>query len=968
MIHYSNPPQTSQKKLLKLFYTNIDTVTNKLPELKLTTTAEEYDVLCICELTPKNSTTPLEDDHIMIPGYRLFSNLSTHPRRGVAVYVKDVLQVRDLTLNHDYSPWVESVFVNIVIGGKPLLIGCVYRSPSSPDAAASYGALTQLADHASKHCNQDFILIGDLNMPDILWVDGAGYHQSSTATNPFVEYLGNNNLYQLIDQPTRYKNNQIPSLLDLTITNNPGLLVNTDYLPPIGASDHLCISHDLLISQPPNNCTKRTYTDYSGVREILQAVAWDQVTNSDDIEQAWLNFKNAVLHVEQLCTSTSFVKAPRTLPHIDRPIKRAMNRKKKALSKYKKCVCTRHWEHYARARNKLRHLTRHFMAEYEEKIAFSIKENPKRFWRYVSKKDKNRRSIPFLFNAEGKKLEDPEAIANLLNTTFASNFSSDSSAEPSCPDPRHIEHLMPKLIITTEEVKKRLSKLDPNKAKGPDGIHPRLLKEISDIVTEPLCSLYNLSLKTKKLPPDWRTATITPIFKKGSRSQPENYRPISLTSVVAKLIEGIVNDAVIAHMTRNGLLYSGQHGFRKGMSIETNLIQAYESITEVIESGSPVDVFLLDQAKAFDKMSHRYLMIKLSAYHIDVDVAQWIHSFLSDRIQMAAVYDHNGNLVYSAPVNVRSGVPQGTKLGPTLFNLYINDAPEVVQNLLELYADDSKLFGPAASDEDCNALQQDLTNLCQWASTWTLEFNPSKCKVLHLGLNNPCHSYHMLDSTGAITPIQSAEEERDLGVIIDNKLKFHSHCRTQAAKANKILGLIKRSVTSRHPRVIKKLYTALVRPHLEFGMAVANPHFKCDAELLEKVQRRATRLPFANQQIPYEQRLEKLDLQTLTYRRKRGDVILAYKLMNSSVIKPILEQDQSSRARGNPIKLRQRFSRKREKYNFFTNRVVPLWNSLSDSTVSAASVNSFKTGVDHDWRNKPWRTQWDEPASTTRVY
>ena len=165
---------------------------------------------------------------------------------------------------------------------------------------------------------------------------------------------------------------------------------------------------------------------------------------------------------------------------------------------------------------------------------------------------------------------------------------------------------------------------------------------------------------------------------------------------MAKLIEGIVNDAIIAHMTKDGFLFGGQHDFTKGMSIETNLILAYESVTDLLEQGFPVDVFLLDQAKAFDKMSHRYLMIKLSVYQIDNDVAQWIQSFLSNRTQIVAVYDERGDLIYSTPVHVKSGVPQGTKLGPTLFNLYVNDAPEVVKNGLKLYAEDSKLFGPAA--------------------------------------------------------------------------------------------------------------------------------------------------------------------------------------------------------------------------------------------------------------------------------
>ena len=197
-------------------------------------------------------------------------------------------------------------------------------------------------------------------------------------------------------------------------------------------------------------------------------------------------------------------------------------------------------------------------------------------------------------------------------------------------------------------------------------------------------------------------------------------------------------------------------------------------------------------------------MIKLSVYQIVNGVVQWIHRFLFDRIQIVAVYDERGDL-YSTPAYIKSGASQETKLGPILFNVCVNDAFEVVKNGLELYVDDFKLSGLAASTENCPSLQDDLNNLCLWATTWMLKFNPCKCKVLHLSPNNPCHSYHMVDSVIANMPIESANEECDLGVTIDDKLKFHSHYQNQAAKANKVLDLNKPSVTSHQPRVIKKL-------------------------------------------------------------------------------------------------------------------------------------------------------------------
>jgi hypothetical protein len=175
-------------------------------------------------------------------------------------------------------------------------------------------------------------------------------------------------------------------------------------------------------------------------------------------------------------------------------------------------------------------------------------------------------------------------------------------------------------------------------------------------------------------------------------------------------------------------------------------------------------------------------------------------------------------------------------------------------------------------------------------------------------------------------------------------------------------------VTSHQPRVIKKLYTALVHPHLEFGMTVANPHFNYDIEILDKVQHIATKVPFAKQQISYKQQLEKLDLTIQTYCRKRGNVNPTFKMMTSDTIKLVFDHSEYTRTQGNPKKLHQKFSRMHEKLNFFTDRVVPLWNSLSRSNMSARSVDIFKIGVDHDWSSKSWKTQWDKPVSFSRVY
>ena len=182
-------------------------------------------------------------------------------------------------------------------------------------------------------------------------------------------------------------------------------------------------------------------------------------------------------------------------------------------------------------------------------------------------------------------------------------------------------------------------------------------------------------------------------------------------------------------------------------------------------------------------------------------------------------------------------------LGPSIFNIYINDAPEILQNLLTLYADDSKLIRAASSWAEAASIQANLDKLDDWARQWILEFNSSKCKVLHFGNKNQKHIYIMQNQiTGQREPLVAVTEERDLGVIVDCQLKFQSHTEKIVASANHALGTIKQTFTTRSPQTITKLYKSLVRPRLETGMSIASPLYKVDKDMIEKVQRRATKI------------------------------------------------------------------------------------------------------------------------------
>ena len=260
-----------------------------------------------------------------------------------------------------------------------------------------------------------------------------------------------------------------------------------------------------------------------------------------------------------------------------------------------------------------------------------------------------------------------------------------------------------------------------------------------------------------------------PIFKKGNRHSPNNYRPISLTSPVVRLFESIVKDEIYDHLNLHHLLCTDQHGFVPGRSCITQMLIAMDYWTKGLEQGIPIDVVYLDFSKAFDSVPHTRLLIKLQVY--------------VERKQQVVL---NGES--SSWTTVTSSVPQGSVLGPLLFSLFVNNLPSIVRSPLVLFADDAKIYHSIQSDEDYQLLQQDLDNLYKWSKDWQLCFNVTKCKVLHIGSNQHNRVYRL--GSDCIT---SSTVEKDLGILVDNKLKFHEQCSAVVAKANRLLGVIRRS-------------------------------------------------------------------------------------------------------------------------------------------------------------------------------
>jgi hypothetical protein len=420
-------------------------------------------------------------------------------------------------------------------------------------------------------------------------------------------------------------------------------------------------------------------------------------------------------------------------------------------------------------------------------------------------------------------------------------------------------------------------------------------------------------------------------------------------------MERIVRDIMMDHLYTSNSIAPEQHGFVLRKSVVTNLLQTVDRISDGLDKGLHVLVFYLDFAKAFDRVCHASLRTKLIACGFSSSIVNWVSDFLSNRRQRVVIGQHKANWV-----DVTSGVPQGSVLGPLLFVIYINDMPAVVNHLVLLFADDSKLIAPIQSPSDLISLQNDLDALEEWSGKWHMLFNVEKCKIMEFsksGKSIYANADFFMGKPGARSALKFVETEKDLGVTFSRNLKFSAHVKTQANRASAILGQLKRTFRFWTIETCRNLYCAFVRPHLEYAAPAWSLTSKKDLRTLESVQRRATKLVPRLKNWSYEDRLAVMGLSSIHDRRVRGDLIQLFKLVNGkndvSWANPMLQSSSLSHSgpangiRGHKRRLSGQYSTKcAQRANFFTNRVVSEWNALPASVIESVSVNQFKSRYD----------------------
>jgi hypothetical protein len=488
--------------------------------------------------------------------------------------------------------------------------------------------------------------------------------------------------------------------------------------------------------------------------------------------------------------------------------------------------------YYKKQRNHVTKILRESYHHYmEEILGPSLDTSPKTFWSFIRSQRREAVGIPPLL-VNGETFATDTSKAEALNRQFSSVFTNEDLA--SKPDKgtspfSSIEDLK----IGLHGVIEQLAKLNTSKAGGPDSIPARLLHDYATEIGPMLHYIFQQSYVTGQLPDDWRKANVTGIYKKGTKSNPENYRPVSLTCISCKIMEHIVLSHMSKHLAANNIIVENQHGFRQKRSCETQLIEAVHDWAECLNRSGQTDVLMLDFSKAFDKVPHHRLAAKLHHCGIRGRTLKWIQGFLADRKQRVNI---NGQC--SSWVPVQSGVPQGSVLGPTLFLIYINDIADGIRSNIRLFADDSILYREIKGPEDHQVLQQDLQTIFSWADRWQMAFNASKCQQLTITRKRNPSDFNYTVSKQVIQQVAS---HKYLGVTISSDLTFKEHITNIRSKAGSTLGIIRRNLGPCSQEVKLKAYQSLVRPQLEYAAAAWSPHTSRDIKSLETVQRQAVR-------------------------------------------------------------------------------------------------------------------------------
>lgn len=751
--------------------------------------------------------------------------------------------------------------------------------------------------------NDKFLIVGDFNLSGISWqlVNNSLLPSNSNSSDEciLVDELRVMGLSQLNNIVNFYG-----KILDLVLCNDDGVCVSecpaplapVDKYHPVLLIDINFASYDYLTPAP---YSRYLYDkgDFSSINNEISAIDWVNIFANRSLDECVDYFYSTMADLRNKYIPSKSIR-PNSYPiWYSSSLIRLIKEKSKYHRKYKLYGRLSDEITFKMLRDRVKKMEACCYTNYLSSTEASIEKNPKHFWSFVKRRSKSN-SMPSYLKYEDKTISSVDDICNAFSSHFYSTFldpidDAGPDSRPSVPQPMMNVNAVgdiSSIEIDVERITKLLANLDPFKSAGPDNLSPKFIIRTAKSIALPISLLFKKSISTSTVPQIWKSAYITPVHKKGSKNEIINYRPISKLCIVAKVFERVVYDQVYTALKCT--FSPSQHGFLKGRSTVSNLTLLNDYVTAGMDGGAQVDVVYTDYSKAFDRIDHSILKMKLCSNGIRGDLLRWFSSYLENRSQSVVIANYTSSWIL-----IPSGVPQGSLMAPLLFIIYVNDIDSCFRhsNLL-CFADDMKIYSSISSIKDVEALQSDLSRLDVYCQTNKLDLNPSKCSIVTFSRKrSPILANYELK--GQILP--RCDGVRDLGVYHDSKLLFDTHIEQVVAKASKALGFVMRiSKCFKKGKTFKILYCAFVRSHLEYASQIWNPRYDKYIDRLEGVQKRFIRILCYRLNIPYRSEnyinlCKKFHLQPLVNRRRLADCSFLLKLLSNEIDCPNLLQNLS---------------------------------------------------------------------------
>lgn len=858
---------------------------------------------------------------------------------GTAVYIHHSLPA--VLLSSTSSQNFEIIWVKINSSGSQIVVGVVYNS-NQHNRDIFDQLTTDLTAHLQRFRTAKFLIVGDLNMHHPDWLPYTNHRSASGVAG--LQFATEFGLSQLVPCCTRSVQNSdgtmCENLLDVALTDDCGTFSFVGLDPPLGTSDHsvvtlrvscsIEISH--VISQRKVWLFKRG--NWSALNKQLAEIDWSIILQLP-VDHCWNRFSAVICEaMNQHIPSRVVNAADRTSPWFDSNC-RLLSREKRALwNLWRMTGTVDAFVKYKQTRNRLSAAIRKAKIMHCNKVAEKVDSSDSSVWwklvnTILGRARKPR--IPSLMS-QTSTVSDPTECSELFNKIFVEMSTLADPFRKASKLPIRSSLILNNVKFEENVIADLLRSLKTKKATGPDGIPASVLKATATCLANPLSKLFTRFFEASFVPYQWRVSQVVPIHKKRSRSDPKNYRPVSLLPIIGKIMEKVIASKIRMHLEDEEILSNAQFGFRRQHSCLHPILILLHDCYKALDSGQVMHVVSLDINSAFLRVWHNGLISKCESCGIGGLLLSWLKEYLNKREQIVVVNGSN-----SRAKSLYAGVPQGSVLGPLLFQIFINDLPESVDCRILMFADDITICSSSLA-----SIERNLIHIALWATKWQVEFSLEKTQYMVVSnKTSPSSTFSIRFNDSVIHP---TDRLKTLGFTLTSNLSWTPHLFNKIKMASMRSGMLRRAGLSLSPSAKCHLYKTLIRPIIEYGSPAMTNISKDLQNCLEKFQRRVLRTSFYNgtplDSLAHRRKVALVQILHQIIQRSSPELVVkTFKLVPRTFARPLRS---TAASHGMEYEIPGGFRSSLRFESSFVPLALRIWNALPKSIVEVKSPCIFR--------------------------